>query len=366
MLKRNKGKLIASSIIILLPMLLGVFGDAFLPEHFAVHWGFGGKADGFGGTEVFFILPPILLAIHWLCMIVTAVIDKNVDQDQKLMNVMFWLIPVLSLATNAMIITGALGYTKSAFAIVCLLLSAMFIVIGNYMPKTRRSLTTGIKIRWAYSSDENWRATHRFAGKVYVAVGFACLLCMPLPMKALPFVFIGVILAAVLLPVIYSYRFYQKELAEGKVTEASLKNEYDKLVKNNKASIIVTVIMISVVAIVVPILMFTGNIEATAGESALTVEASFIKDLTLNYEDIDAIEYRENGIDGERVMGYGSARLLLGTFRNTELGTYTRYTYTGKKPCVVMKVGERYVVVGTGDAATTKELYDRISAAIAE
>jgi uncharacterized membrane protein len=259
-----------------------------------------------------------------------------------------------------------LGYTKSAFAIVCLLLSAMFIVIGNYMPKTRRSLTTGIKIRWAYSSDENWRATHRFAGKVYVAVGFACLLCMPLPMKALPFAFIGVILAAVLLPVIYSYRFYQKELAEGKVTEASLKNEYDKLVKNNKAAIIVTVIMISVVAIVVPILMFTGNIEATAGESALTVEASFIKDLTLNYEDIDTIEYRENGIDGERVMGYGSARLLLGTFRNTELGTYTRYTYTGKKPCVVMKVGERYVVVGTGDAATTKELYDRISAAIAE
>lgn len=366
MLKRNKGKLIASSIVILLPMLLGVFGDAFLPERFAVHWGLEGKADGFGGTEVFFILPPILLAIHWLCMIFSAVMDKNVDQNQKLMNVMFWLIPVLSLATNAMIITGALGYTKSAFAIVCLLLSAMFIVIGNYMPKTRRSLTTGIKIRWAYSSDENWRATHRFAGKVYVAMGFACLLCMPLPMKALPFVFFAIILVGVLFPVIYSYRFYKKELAEGKVTEESLKNEYDKLVKNKKGAIVVTVILTVAVVVAVSILMFTGNIEATAGESALTVEASFAKDLTVKYEDIDAVEYREKGVDGQRVMGYGSARLLLGRFQNEEFGAYTRYTYTGKKPCVVMKVGERYVVVGTNDAATTKEIYDRISAEIAE
>ena len=34
MLKKNKWILIASSIVILLPMLLGVFGFAFLPESF--------------------------------------------------------------------------------------------------------------------------------------------------------------------------------------------------------------------------------------------------------------------------------------------------------------------------------------------
>ena len=98
MLKRNKGKLIASSIVILLPMLFGFFGGTLLPETFAVHWGFDGQADGFGSSSIFFILPPILLAIHWLCMIFTAVVDKNVDQNQKILGIMFWIIPTISLA----------------------------------------------------------------------------------------------------------------------------------------------------------------------------------------------------------------------------------------------------------------------------
>lgn len=364
MLKRNKGKLIASSIVILLPMLFGFFGGTLLPETFAVHWGLDGQADGFGSASIFFILPPILLAIHWLCMIFTAVVDKDVEQNKKMLGIMFWIIPTISLVSCGMVVSSALGYTANAFSLVCLLLGVMFIVIGNYMPKTVRSLTTGIKIKWTYSSDENWNATHRFTGKVYVAIGFASLLCMPLPMKALPILFFAIILIGVLLPVIYSYRFYKKELAAGKVTEESLKNEYGKLVKNNKVAIVVSTVLIAAIAIIVPILMLTGKIETELGDNALTVKASFAKDLTVKYEDIDAIEYREEGVDGQRVMGYGSARLLLGTFQNEEFGTYTRYTYTGKKPCVVMNVDGKTVVLSTGDASSTKEIYERISAEI--
>ena len=149
MLKRNKGKLILSSIVILLPMLLGFFGGALLPEKFAVHWGLDGRADSFGNASVFFILPAILLAIHWICMIVTAVVDKNEEQNKKIMGIMFWIIPAISLVSSGMIVSGALGYTANAFTLIMLLLGVMFLVIGNYLPKTTRSRTTGIKIKWA-------------------------------------------------------------------------------------------------------------------------------------------------------------------------------------------------------------------------
>ena len=366
MIKKNKWMLIASSIVILLPMLLGVFGPAFLPESFAVHWGADGVADGFGNASVFFILPPILLAIHWLCMILTALLDKNAEQNPKIVRMVLWIIPVLSLSSSGMIVSSAFGHTANAFSLVCLLMGVMFIVIGNYMPKMRRSLTTGIKIKWAYSSDENWNATHRFAGKVYMAIGFACLLCMPLPQKILPFVMIGVILVGVLLPVIYSYRFYKKQLADGTLTRELGEKNYCEIVKNPKASKLVSIVLVAIIVILFPIIMFTGNIEVVCGEDAIDVKASFAEDLTVKYEDIEALEYRESGVDGQRIYGYASARLLLGTFQNEEFGTYTRYTYTGKNPCVVMKVGKRYVVIDTGDAASTKALYERISAEIAE
>jgi len=366
MVKRNKWMLIASSIVILLPMLLGIFGDALLPERFAVHWGLDGTADGYAGRSVFFILPPILLAIHWACVLLTAALDKNAEQNQKMMRIVLWILPAISLSSTGMIVSAALGSVTNAFALVYLLLGVMFIVIGNYMPKTTRSLTTGIKIKWTYASDENWNATHRFAGKVYVAVGFVSLLCIPLPAKALPFVMIGIILIAVLLPVIYSYRFYKKQLADGSLTREQIEQNYREIVKNPKSVRVVSIVILAVVATVFPILMFTGKIEAVCGEDALLVEASFAKSMTLSYDEIDSVEYREGRVDGVRVYGFASGRLLLGTFQNEELGTYTRYTYTGDKPCVVIKAGERYVVVGTNDAASTKEIYDRISSEIAD
>ena len=38
-------------------------------------------------------------------------------------------------------------------------------------------------------------------------------------------------------------------------------------------------------------------------------------------------ELREGNVDGTRIGGFGSFRLLLGFFENEEFGTYTRYTY---------------------------------------
>ena len=76
--------------------------------------------------------------------------------------------------------------------------------------------------------------------------------------------------------------------------------------------------------------------------------------------DIEDIEYRENGVDGQRISGFGSARLLLGNFKNDEFGAYTRYTYTGEKPCVVLTVNGKTVVVGTDSEAEVKQIYERI------
>ncbi len=367
MIGKNKWKLIISSILILLPMLLGFFGAKFLPEEIAIHWGINGNADGFMSPfAVFIVLPLIMLVVHWICMLISTHVDKNAEQNRKIMNITFWIIPFISLAVCGSIFFSALGYGVNMSSFVYVVLGIAFIVIGNYMPKTVRNRTMGIKIKWTLANDENWNATHRFAGKIYVIVGILSLLAIPLPTVALPFVLIAVILLCVVLPVIYSYRFYKKQLSDGKATKEDYKNEYVSMFGNKKITIIITVIISVIVAIILFIVMFTGNIETTLNDTSFCVKASYWNDISIDYEDIDSIEYRENGVDGERIMGFGSARLLVGNFQNEEFGSYTRYTYTGKKPCVVIKADGRTIVVGADDAQTVKSIYDRIFAEISE
>lgn len=367
MMRKNKWKLIISSIVILLPMLLGLIGGKFLPAEIAVHWGFNGEADGFmSPSAVFVILPMILLAVHWICFILTAIIDKNAERNKKIMNITFWIIPVISSASCGLMFFSALGYTANMSAFVYIILAIAFIFIGNYMPKTVRNRTMGIKIKWTLANDENWNATHRFAGKVYVAAGILSLLAIPLPMAALPFVLIAIMVLCVVLPIVYSFVFYKKQLADGKTTKENYESSYVNMIGNKKITITVTVIISVLTAIILFIVMFTGNIEPTLSDTSLNVKASFGKDMTIDYEDIESIEYRENGVDGQRIMGFGSARLLIGTFSNSEFGTYMRYTYTCKAPCVVIKANESIIVVGAEDEKTVKEIYDRILAEISE
>ena len=372
MIKRNKIKLIISSLIILLPTLLSFFGGRFLPEEIAVHWGFDGKADGFmKPASIFLIFPLILLALHWLCLFVEAIVNKNTEQNKKLTEIILWIIPALSIIVSASIFSVALGYKiNNMFMLINLLLGVMFIIIGNYMPKSTRNKTVGIKIKWAQSNDENWNATHRLAGKLYVICGLIFILAIPLPLPtvAFPFIVFPVVLASVLVPIIYSYAFYKKQLREGKVTKEDYKKGYNEIVstKDKKIAIVISVVLSILLVVFLPIIMFTGNIDATLDGTSLNIKASFASELTLKLSDIDEIEYREGGVDGTRVVGFASARLLTGAFQNEELGNYTRYTYTGKKPCIIIKAGNETYVLSLDNAEETKALYDEIFSRIAE
>lgn len=366
MIRKNKWRLIISSIIILLPMLLGFFAGKVLPEEIAVHWGIDGKADGYTSSILIFIIFPIvLLAIHWLCMIFSLLIDKNEKQNKKVMEITFWIMPVISVFACGYMFLSALGYDFNALALVYVILAFTSIFVGNYLPKTTRNRSIGIKIKWTFSSDANWNATHRFAGKLYVILGLLTLFGILLPSVAFPFVVFAIILGCTVVPTVYSYRFYKKELRERTLTKEECEKAYGNMIGNKKLVGIVVAVFTVILVIVVAFVLFAGKIEPMLDDTSLTVKASFVKDIVIKYEDIDSIEYREEGVDGERVIGFGSARLLLGSFKNEEFGMYTRYTYTTKDaPCVVIRMNNRVVVVGADDEQTVKAIYERISAEI--
>ena len=368
MIRKNKLTLIISSIVILLPMLIGVFGDKFLSDEIAIHWGIGVEADGFASPLfAFTVIPLILLAVHWICVILTCVFDKGAaEQSVKLMRLVLWIIPAMSVSISAMMLMIALGYPKNMGGFVLLLIGVLFVVIGNYMPKAKRSITTGIKIKWTLANDENWQATHRFAGKLYVALGFTSILLMPVSYKVLPFVLIGIIVLCVVLPIIYSYRFYKKRLSDGSVTKEEYDRGYREMFKNPKAAKAAVGVVIASLLIVLAIVMLCGDLDITLGDDSIDIEASMWSDASIDYDDIENVEYREGRVEGYKVNGFNSAKLWLGMFKNDEFGVYTRYTYRPADSSVILTVDGKYVVIAAESEAETKEIYERISAEIAE
>ena len=354
MLKNYKWKLLISSILILIPMVLGlIFWDQ-LPAQFPTHFGTDGNPDAWGGKLFVVLLPLILLVLHWLCVVVTIKDPKNKGQTKAAIGMTMWIIPMLSFVISAIMYAVAFDIDLNVSIILHLFLGVLFIVIGNYLPKCKQNHTLGIKLVWTLSSEENWNATHRFGGKVWVVCGFLALAAALLPLEISLIIAFAVILLAVLLPTLYSWRYYKKQAAEGKVPEKATypTNKWSKTYRT------VSIIIVIVLLIVLTVVMFTGDITLTFGESAFTIEATYWEKVEIPYDAVEEVHLLEDFDPGMKINGFNSARLNLGIFENEAFGRYTIYAYTGSKDVILLKSGgEALVISGPGDAAT-RAIYD--------
>lgn len=356
MIKNNKLKTLISSVIILLPTIFGLIVWDKLPNEIVTHIGIGGNPDAVGNKAMLvFGLPALLLAIHLLCLWLTDKDPSHKKQPKKAIGLVFWIMPAASLFVNSLFYYTAFEMSFNPMKLVVGFLAFMFIAIGNYMPTCKQSATMGIKIKWTLENAENWRATHRFSGKVWFICGLLLIPCAFLPEKFAPIVLIAIILPVVILPTMYSYIYYRKQVKNGSYsTENSVMKSMPKSTKKISVAVLV------VLAVVLPIIMFAGDIEFNVSETALEINADYYNDIIVTYDSIDNIEFREVTVDGLRVGGFGSMKLLMGKFKNDEFGYYTRYTYADDAGAVVITIGEEKLVISGKTIVETRVIYDEL------
>ncbi len=208
MIKQNKVKLIITSIVILIPIVIGVFLWNELPDTIATHWGINNEANGFSSKAfAVFGLPVVLLAIHWLCVVATTFDPKSKNISPKIFSLVLWICPLLSLLMSAIVYLTAMGKELKVGFIAILFMGVLMVAIGNYLPKCKQSYTMGIKLPWTLESEENWNKTHRFAGILWVIGG---ILIIATAIFESPVIF-GIIMSVMIIaPTIYSYIYYKK------------------------------------------------------------------------------------------------------------------------------------------------------------
>lgn len=206
---KNKKTLVITSLICLLPIIVGALVYKRLPETIATHFDLNGNPDGWSSRAfAVFGLPAILLAVNLLLPIMLRADPKHENMSGALVNITIWTIPVLSLTCSGLTLGRALGYDVRIERVLPVFMGVLFILIGNYLPKTKQSYTMGIKLPWTLASEENWNRTHRLAGFLWV-LGGVYFIVMSFIGWSVP-AFVLPLAVMVLLPIVYSYLLYRK------------------------------------------------------------------------------------------------------------------------------------------------------------
>ena len=208
MVKKHLKILIITSIVSLLPILAGLILWNQLPDQIPTHWNGEGEIDGWSSKPfAVFGLPLILLAAHWLGTFCMLADPKRQNQTGKILQISFWIVPVLSIALSGVTYSSSMGIGVRVEVILPLLLGILFVVLGIYMPKCKQNYTIGLKLPWTLHSEENWNRTHRLAGWLWVGGG---LVTMGTAFFGNVLLALVPILLMALIPTVYSYILYRK------------------------------------------------------------------------------------------------------------------------------------------------------------
>ena len=206
---KNRKMLIVTTLICLLPLLAGALVYSRLPEQVATHFDLQGNPDGWSSRAfAVFGLPGILLAVNLLTPFALQADPKHKNMSGALVNIVIWTVPVVSLLCSGLTLGRALGYDLRIEMVLPVFMGILFILIGNYLPKTKQSYTMGIKLPWTLASEENWNRTHRLAGFLWVIGGAFFIVMSFIGWNFIAFLI--PITLMVLVPTVYSYLLYRK------------------------------------------------------------------------------------------------------------------------------------------------------------
>ena len=208
MIKKYWKMLVITTLVTLLPMVAGVILWNQLPEQLPAHWNMAGEVDGWMGKGMFVFGTPLLMAaLQWVMVVVTGSEPKRKNISDKMMQLILWLIPVLTVMLTTIVYLIVMGTDVSVDIVTPVFMGLLFVIIGNYLPKCKQSYTVGIKLPWTLNSEENWYKTHRFAGILWVIGGF---LGMATAFVGGFVAFMVIMALMTVAPVVYSYVLYRK------------------------------------------------------------------------------------------------------------------------------------------------------------
>lgn len=187
-----------------------------LPQRVPSHWNLRGEVDGWMDKPWGALAQPaiatFMLAVLWLMPRIDPR-RRNVEhfaEDRRLIiNLLICFFAVVQVAT----LGQALGWPVEVDRVIMASVGLLFVGLGNYLPRIRSNWFIGIRTPWTMDNERVWRATHRVGGRAFVAAGILLALAALLGPRARPWAIGAAIVLAGVVPLVYSYVAYRRDLA---------------------------------------------------------------------------------------------------------------------------------------------------------
>lgn len=181
-----------------------------LPETVPMQPDINGTPGNYVPKQVAILIMPVVYAVAIAVinfMIRFSPSQFSMPDSQRALDIMLFGVGLILLFAHIGILAG-LGDNNIFQQYMCFGLAGFLLVTGNVVGKSGRNFIFGIRIPWTLASTQNWRATHRFAGRLMVISG-VLLLILSYNWASLG---LGLVLSLGWAPIagIYSFLFYLK------------------------------------------------------------------------------------------------------------------------------------------------------------
>jgi uncharacterized membrane protein len=191
-------------------VVIGVIMYPGLPETVPSHYNFKGEPGNYLPKLLIVVLMPIVYAatIVAINLMIRFSPEKfAMTNSMRSGEIIVFGTGLLLLSTHVGMM-ATVGDVDEFHQYLAVGLACFLIISGNVIGKTERNFIFGLRLLWTVASAANWRATHRFAGRVMVISGVLLLtLNFYWPSLELNLV-LG--LSSVVIAPIYSFVFYVK------------------------------------------------------------------------------------------------------------------------------------------------------------
>ena len=186
-----------------------------LPGQVVTHWGFDGEPNGWSSPIVAALVLPVIAAVLLLVFLVIPRIDPR-RESWEMHGATYWLMTNLVLCfvlcMHIVVLGSGLGWKVSMSRMVPIAVGALFVVLGNFMPRMRPNWFMGIRTPWTLSSDEVWRRTHRIGGVCFMLAGVLIAVIGFARGTMAPIIIIAGAGVSVLMPIVYSWVLWRRSL----------------------------------------------------------------------------------------------------------------------------------------------------------
>ena len=205
-------------LIMLLPAVYLAIVWRQIPQTVPIHFDLKGNVDEYGTKNELLIMTAVLTGMNmlvYLAILNVYKIDpkKYAAQNKERLQRIGFSISVYLAAISAMIIyVISTNHVNLTMKFVFVAMGLLFALIGNNMYNLKPNYFAGMRLPWTLENEDNWRATHHLAGRLWFFGGFiiALLAFLLNEQWAIYSTFI-IVAVLVLIPVVYSYRFYRNQ-----------------------------------------------------------------------------------------------------------------------------------------------------------